>query len=194
MKTTVTSIFAIIVSAFCFGQMDHTINAQATSWSPNDLTITMGDSVTWINNNSGLHNLNGMQATYPGNPESFGMLTSSQNWTFGYRFLQPGVYNYRCDVHSGMMIGKVTVQTPLGIETNEASTFSFYPNPVTDRISISTDSHDFTVTVFDMMGGKVLTKRMFNDNILDVSLLQSGFYLIQISSEKGIQQERMQKI
>jgi plastocyanin len=194
MKTTVTSIFAIIVSAFGYGQMDHTVNAQATSWSPNDLTITMGDSVTWINNNSGLHNLNGMQATYPGNPESFGMLTSSQNWTYGYRFLQPGVYNYRCDVHFGMMIGKVTVQTPLGIENNEVNTFSFYPNPVTDKISISADSHDFTVTIFDMMGGKVLTKRMFEDNVLDVSLLQSGFYLIQISSEKGIQQERMQKI
>lgn len=194
MKTTVTSIFAIIVSAFAFGQTNYTVTLQGTSFNSNDLNIEVGDSVTWINNNGGLHNLNGTQATYPGNPESFSMLTTGQTWTYGYRFNTAGVYDYRCDVHSSMMLGKVTVDGGLGINANETSTFSFYPNPVTDKISISADSHDYTVTIFDMMGGKVLTKRMFDNNVLDISLLQNGFYLIQISSENGIKQERLQKI
>jgi plastocyanin len=194
MKTTITSIFALIVSAFAIGQTNYTVVAQGTSWNSNDLFIEVGDSVTWINNNGGVHNVNGTTTTFPSNPESFGMLTTGQTWTYGHRFNIPGVYNYRCDVHSSMMIGTVTVDDGLGLHMNKASNFVISPNPASDKLSISADSNDFTVKIFDMMGGEILSKRMVNDYVLDVSLLQSGFYFIQVSSENGIQQQRLEKI
>ena len=107
-----TFLVALLITSFSFGQTDHVVNAQAMSWSPDDITINVGDSVTWFNNGAGNHNLNGTTTTFASNPESFTSGAASGNWIFGKRFNVPGVYLYRCDVHSALMIGKVTVVDP----------------------------------------------------------------------------------
>ncbi len=190
----ITQLFMMCLAPVAFGQTNHQINAQASSWSPNDITINLGDSVTWVNNNNGSHNVNGTTATYASNPESFSMLTTGSNWTFGKRFNIPGIYMYRCDVHSAMMTGKVTVIDPsLGLTNNQVSGIVFGPNPASDLITIQANSADFNVVVYDVLGHQVLSERLVNQNQLNVSALNKGMYLIEISVEGKLIQERLIK-
>ena len=194
MRKTITQLALVCLAPIAFGQTNYEIDAQAMSWTPNDLTIQLGDSVTWKNANSGTHNVNGTTATYPSNPESFSMLTTGTNWTFGKRFNIPGVYLYRCDVHASMMTGKVTVVDPsAGVEENVASTITFGPNPATDIITIHAKTTDFTVVIYDMAGNKVMDREMKNENQLNVSSLTKGAYVIEVRSGGSIVQESLIK-
>ena len=189
-----TQLVMICLAPVAFGQTNYTVNAQATSWSPNDLTIDLGDSVTWVNNNNGSHNVNGTTATFPANPESFSMLTIGTNWTFGKRFNVPGVYMYRCNVHSAMMTGKVTVVDPsLGLGDQAVSAITFGPNPANDVISIQTKATDFTVVIYDMAGNRVLAENLKNKNELNISSLKQGTYVIEINANGTIVQDKFIK-
>lgn len=189
-----TQLVMMCLAPVAFGQTNYTVDAQAMSWSPNDLTIDLGDSVTWINNNNGSHNLNGTTATFPQNPESFSMLTTGTNWTFGKRFNIAGVYMYRCNVHSSVMTGKVTVVDPnLGLGEQTAATISFGPNPATETITIQTKATDFNVVIYDMSGHRVLSENLKNKKELNVSSLKQGTYVIEISAEGTILQDKFIK-
>lgn len=189
-----TQVIMMCLAPVAFGQTNHTINAQAMSWSPNDLTIDLGDSVSWINNNSGSHNLNGTTATYPSNPESFGMPTIGTNWTFGKRFNVAGVYTYRCDPHSQAMTGTITVVDPsLGLGEQTASSITFGPNPANEVITIQTKATDFDVVIYDMAGHMVLSENLKNKNELSVASLKQGTYVIEIRAAGTIVQDKFIK-
>jgi len=112
MRKVFTLVFCTLASLaflpFTSGAQ-HQVAVLNFNFSPQNLTIQAGESVTWTNN-SGVHNVNGSQATYPNNPEDFFSGNPTTNWTFSYTFNTPGTYNYRCDLHFGLnMIGSVTV-------------------------------------------------------------------------------------
>lgn len=94
----------------CPPAADHFITAQNFSFTPADITIYVGESVEW-DATSGVHNVNGSQATYPSNPESFySGDPAAAPWSYIYTFNTPGVYHYRCDLHyTSGMVGTVTV-------------------------------------------------------------------------------------
>lgn len=97
-----------------FAQTNHTVTTVgSTAFSPNNLTITVGDTVTWVNA-GGTHNVNGTQATFPSNPVSFGGFSPSSGapeWPFSFVFTVPGTYSFQCDPHSGNMNGTVQVNS-----------------------------------------------------------------------------------
>lgn len=192
MKQLITFFFAIF-SAFAFGQTNHTVNALTMSWSPFDLSIDAGDSVTWINFNQGNHNINGTTATFPQNPESFGMLTVSGNWTYGHRFNIPGVYNYRCDPHSSTMLGKVTVIGPAQLSENDEQLLTFGPNPTTTTVLIKSQIACDHVAVYNLPGEIVLQQDLKESMELDVSKLQKGAYFLIISGEGYVFREQLIK-
>jgi len=66
-------------------------------YNPEDLTINVGDTVTWTNNDGGGHT-----ATSTSGPESFdsGNIASGGAWSF--TFTEAGTYDYKCDYHSSM--------------------------------------------------------------------------------------------
>ncbi|MBK9108085.1 MAG: lamin tail domain-containing protein [Saprospiraceae bacterium] len=83
---------------------EHSINLQASSFDPADISIFVGEQVEWINT-SGTHNVNGNQSIFRDNPASFySGNPKSGNWSFIYKFDLPGTYEYQCDIHgpSGM--------------------------------------------------------------------------------------------
>ncbi len=97
----------------CMVEPDHVVAVSSNQFTPADLVINVGETVRW-ENIGGTHNVNGTQATYPGNPESFGNgAASSSLWTYDYTFNQVGVNDYQCDPHVGLgMVGTVTVVDP----------------------------------------------------------------------------------
>lgn len=94
----------------------HEVTVQNNFFSPRDLVIQSGDTVVWTAT-EGFHNVNGSQAEYPDNPDSFinGDAANSP-WTYTFVFEKPGLYNYHCDPHRAInMLGTVTVAADLVI-------------------------------------------------------------------------------
>ncbi|MDX2430691.1 MAG: hypothetical protein QNK35_07150, partial [Bacteroides sp.] len=51
------------------GQTSHTVDVTNNVYTPAEITINMGDTLIWTNS-EGRHNVNGLQTTFPSNPES----------------------------------------------------------------------------------------------------------------------------
>jgi len=73
-------------------------------FNPEDLTINVGDAITWTNNDGMGHT-----ATSTDGPASFdsGNIAAGATWSF--TFTEAGTYNYKCDYHSSMA-ASITVE------------------------------------------------------------------------------------
>ena len=82
---------------------EHAVNTSGNSFDPADLTINVGDTVTWTNT-GGFHNVTSDTGLFTsGEP-------SSDAWVFSFTFHLGGSYGYQCDVHASQgMTGNVTV-------------------------------------------------------------------------------------
>jgi len=92
-----------------------TIDLANFQFTPKNAVVKIGDLVRWVNSDGANHNVNGSQATHPGNPESFlSGPPATGAWQFDYTPSLAGLYNYQCDVHvSGGMVGTLGVYDPL---------------------------------------------------------------------------------
>ncbi|MGC4130394.1 MAG: T9SS type A sorting domain-containing protein [Bergeyella sp.] len=68
---------------------------------------------------------------------------------------------------------------------------SIYPNPVSDFINIKSSEKIKSAEIFDMSGKTVA--KFNNTQNLDVSTLEKGVYVIKISTEKGVNQQKFIK-
>lgn len=78
------------------------IDMANTRFLPDTLTITAGDTVTWTNRDSAMHNV--VFLTGLGQTENFGLGQSSS-----LRFITVGTYKYMCALHGQSMSGSITV-------------------------------------------------------------------------------------
>jgi len=62
-------------------------------------------------------------------------------------------------------------------EVKAVNTVSVFPNPATDQIRLA--SHSENVTIYNVIGGKVLTIDNYNGGWITVDHLEEGLYLIQ---------------
>jgi len=70
----------------------------------------------------------------------------------------------------------------LGNNDNTIEGFSFYPNPVTDAINLSSIENIERVTIYNILGQKVIDQDInATSSQLNVSSLVTGAYLIQVS-------------
>ena len=102
------------------------------------------------------------------------------------------------EYRSGALIGSiyrdnmvvVTNETALGTqEMNTENTFSVYPNPADDKITInlSKDATASSLTILNILGEEVYTgipKAGTTD--IDISNFPKGIYLIRLQGEKGM--------
>lgn len=97
-------------TASCEVVPDVTVQVTSNVFTPADITINVGETVRW-ENIEGFHNVNGSQATFPDNPDSFTSGAASSGWVYDHTFTVPGVYDYQCDPHANFgMVGTVTVE------------------------------------------------------------------------------------
>ena len=102
------SVLILFNSVTAFGQVKHVVNVTDFKFTPDELKISVGDTVEW-KNTQGYHNVNGTKTTFPSNPESFGN-SAGFNWTYKYVFKTVGKYGYHCDPHAEIgMTGKIEV-------------------------------------------------------------------------------------
>lgn len=80
------------------------VNIVGNSFLPRNVTIQLGDTVIWTNNNQGVHNV-------VANGGSFSSGPPDDDFTFSHTFTSGGEFDYHCQVHQFMgMTGSVIVQ------------------------------------------------------------------------------------
>jgi len=75
------------------------VNMQNFNFSPSELTVKAGETVTWTNNDNTPHTVTG---------EGFSSETLDGGQSFSYAFAEPGIYEYHCNFHSSMK-GRIIV-------------------------------------------------------------------------------------
>jgi plastocyanin len=76
-------------------------NAGSNSFSPNPVKVKVGETVTWINDDSGIHTVTSKDGVFDS-----GMMGKGQS--FSFTFDKAGEYSYHCEPHPSM-VGTVVV-------------------------------------------------------------------------------------
>jgi hypothetical protein len=76
----------------------------------------------------------------------------------------------------------------LSVKEKEEVTFSLYPNPAHNNLTVSVkDNEGFTVEVYDALGNKTVAEKSINGKSteIDFSTLSAGVYFVKISNDKA---------
>jgi plastocyanin len=85
------------------------VSMENVQFSPKDLTVKAGDTVTWVNNDSVPHDVH--KTSGPGDDFSSGDAGGMQKGdTFEVTLDKPGKYEYVCELHQPGMTGTLTVK------------------------------------------------------------------------------------
>ncbi|MBI3134835.1 MAG: multicopper oxidase domain-containing protein [Bacteroidetes bacterium] len=73
----------------------------------------------------------------------------------------------------------ISVNGDVGLQTKLQTAFKYYPNPVNDQLSFSTENPGSMLRIMNLSGQLVLEKQIVNHNtLLDLSSLSKGIYLL----------------
>lgn len=194
MRKAVLSIFSVLlVSLVGSAQTTYDIEAgggpsgPAPYYSPQFLTIQVGDIVRWTNS-GGTHNVDGTLETFPENPEGFtNGPPSSVLWEFEHTFTIPGFYEFECAAfdHNETQFGNITV-VGVGLNEEDAVLVEFYPNPVIDQLNIASQKGIETISVLTL-DLKLLEQFEFSGSQFNESVyigeLKAGSYLVEVTSD-----------
>jgi plastocyanin len=85
---------------------DHAVAISGFAFSPREITVTVGDTITWTNSDAQAH-------TATANDGSFDTGTIGNNATGTATFSTAGTFPYHCKIHSSMT-GTITVEAAAG--------------------------------------------------------------------------------
>ena len=195
----ITIFLFLFTSTIMFSQTTHDVTIQNFSFSPQSLTINVGDIVKWTNI-SGTHNVRANDNSFFSGP------ATPAPWEFTHTFTTAGDYPYYCEPHLSMgMTATIIVQNPVGVEDEEVLADQFelkqnYPNPFNPSTKISWQSSVAsyqTIKVYDVLGNEVATlvdefKPAGNFEVeFDASKLTSGMYLYKLQSGSFVETRKM---
>jgi pimeloyl-ACP methyl ester carboxylesterase len=87
-----------------------------------------------------------------------------------------------------------TIQNTLSIDDNLVdSTFSIYPNPTNSKVNIKSENKFDEAEIYNVLGQKVLTSRISENQEIDMSSLTSGTYFLKLKSENLIKNVKILK-
>jgi len=118
--------------------------------------------------------------------------------------LNPGSYSFKLYYNSGSWVGftpsalatlnfSIIPQVTTNNSELSSATYSIYPNPVKDNFTLKGLSKVATVTISDINGQTLLKKQVNVDEVLSVSSLPKGMYIITILNEEGSVNVKMLK-
>lgn len=132
-----------------------------TYWLDPLMTTPSGETVWWLATSTGSH------GSFPYQSNDYG-----QTWTI--------------DPESNQMVFFVAgdCDEDLGVADFNATDFTFYPNPVSNVLNISSEKGVESASVFNLLGQSVMNSKVANGQI-DVSSLATGTYLFKVTFEDG---------
>jgi plastocyanin len=188
-KKLLTLILIAATHYTVVAQTSYTVDVTNNKFTPLEITISEGDTIIWTNS-EGNHNVNGMQGTYPDNPESFGN-DVGVGWVFSHVFTMEGTYEYQCDPHvrSGMF-GKVIVEAAItsAVEDyNVSSALKVYPNPAINELTVSSELGIKSVSILNFAGQRILNTagKGVKEQTLSLEAFTPGVYLIEVKTPEN---------
>ena len=156
------SLFVLMLGIYpniIHSQTSHLVVLTGIVFTDADITISVGDTVIW-RNDEGFHNVEADDGSFSsGDP-------AQAPWTFKHVFTAKGVNPYFCIVHVGFgMTGVVTVMDPVGVSDQNLVVNKFeleqnYPNPFNPSTVIryqTAEKSNVTLTVYNSIGRKIST-------------------------------------
>jgi plastocyanin len=207
-----TFIFFLMASGITLSQTTHDVTVQDFTFTPQTLTITVGDAVKWTNI-QGIHNVVADDNSFTSGPPA------PAPWEFIHTFTIAGSNPYYCEPHGGPggqgMSGVITVQNPVGVPADDFIAGKFelnqnYPNPFNPATKIGFRIADFpselrpagtsgfvSLKVFDVLGNEVAT--LVNEykpaGVYEVEFdaqgLPSGMYLYKLQAGSFVETKKM---
>ena len=163
MKTSVKFAFVICLLALLSlaragaATIDVQVAASGLQFTPQDVTINVGDTVRWTWVGSGHSTTSGT----PGNPDGlWDSGVQNAGFTFSFTFTTAGVFNYYCSPHGLCcgMIGSVSVNDEIDTVTITRAQYSVARSQLAVQATDSDSSATLTVSVTNT--GEVLGTMM----------------------------------
>lgn len=92
--------------------------------------------------------------------------------------------------------GSESFSKVISVKSINKNQFSFSPNPTNTNLTINFKGELAVLTIYDLLGRRVLTKTMNADNnvsLIDVSSLQTGQYVLEIKTNNAIFRDKFIK-
>jgi plastocyanin len=162
----------------------HTIHATGMMFSPNTLTIQLGDTVQWMWMD-GFHTTT--STSVPAGAVAWDEPLDANHTTYTYIPSVIGTYDFKCIPHESMgMLGSFTVTPPLGVKNISDINASVNPNPAKDVVRVTAKEKISNVQLFDISGRLVRTLQQTNatgsEQTYSVTGIASGTYFLQIQA------------
>ncbi len=147
---------------FIQSQTSHLVVLTGIVFTEADITISVGDTVIW-RNDEGFHNVDADDNSFTSGPPA------EAPWTFVHVFTSAGDNPYFCVTHGGQggvgMSGVVSVMDPVGVSDQKLVVNKFvleqnYPNPFNPSTVIryqTAEKSNVTLTVYNSIGRKIST-------------------------------------
>lgn len=173
-------MIAMLAGIGLTAQTTHNLNwnMNATT-TPVDLTIDVGDTVIWTNDDTVIHTV----TADAGSTESFDSGTLNPGDTFSVTFTMEGSNPYHCIPHPGMT-GTITV-TPLGVDEKSIRSFTISPNPASSELFIELPNavENLKVRVFDITGKMIYTGEIGSlRSTINISKWGNGIYMLELTN------------
>ena len=96
-----------------------------------------------------------------------------------------GFQAYSAPYQYNLLVDDILIDVALEDKDFTKNTFKFYPNPVKDILHLSYDQNISTVVVYNLLGQLIMERNInSNSTSLDMSHLNSGTYLVKVTSDK----------
>lgn len=184
-------IFAISITTLK-AQTAHTITASGVEYTPDTLTINLGDTVKFDVGSS--HPTTEVDlTTYNANGNT--PITGGFSFPSGQGSFVPasaGQLFYICDSHiSQGMKGAIIVNPSIGVSEVHLGEHTLYPNPVEDVLHINL-SEPQTISIYSLEGKKVEDFENA-ENTINVGHLSPGTYILVLGEGQNIERIRFLK-
>ncbi|MFL9845726.1 T9SS type A sorting domain-containing protein [Flavobacterium rhizosphaerae] len=184
MKKTLL-LSALLFAGGLTAQTTHMVNwfIGVTS-SETVITIENGDTVKWMWDDTLPHTV----TSQAGGAETFdsGTITGSGE-SYSHTFTVDGTTAYACNFHPSMQ-GSITVTTTGGIKDVKTTGFKAYPNPVTDMLTVTSDTFISSIEIFDINGKLVYKATAATPNVnIYMQNFTPGTYIIKAHAGDAIE-------
>ncbi|OGU64191.1 MAG: hypothetical protein A2W30_06880 [Ignavibacteria bacterium RBG_16_36_9] len=197
-------IFLIVIAANTYSQVVHTIVITDFEFTPNNLTVLVGDTVRWTYTTGAFaHNVKADDGSFTSG------VPALPPWTYNHVFTSAGNNPYYCEPHGGPggqnMAGVVNVQNPVGVTEDEfvANKFELmqnYPNPFNPSTNIEyriSDRGFVSLRVYNILGDEIATlvneekeQGVYNVSF-DATGLASGMYVYKLQAGSFVETKKM---
>jgi len=187
---------------FIHSQTLHVVEVSGFVFTPKNLTITVNDTVRWVNL-GGFHNVGADDNSFTNGPPSF------DNWVYDNVFTSAGDNPYFCVTHGAQggigMSGVVTVMNPVSVSDQNLVINKFeleqnYPNPFNPTTNISyviSVKSKVVLKVFDVLGNEIATlvneEKAVGSYVVEFnsSELTSGIYFYKLQAGSFVEIKKM---